>query len=986
MQIEFNQNPRPAQDDLADMPAELRQEMERVSKSRRDFMKVTGMAAMGAVLAGCTAPDRLVKPLLKKQEHIMPGVAYDYASTCQACSANCGTWMKARDGRPIKAEGARDNPLNRGGLCARGQGQLWGLYDSERLKGPLQKSSPVKWEELDAAVSGAVKGGGAVLLTGTVNGACAREQIRRFCEATGARHVAYDAISAWPIAAAHKDTHGAAVLPRYRFELAEVVVAIEADFLGSWISPVEYAAGWAVNRDLRNGRRTLSKHFQLEANYTISGANADERIKLPAAERGALLTALANKLAGNTRFGTAGAHSVPPEKLDDIVKAIKDAPRKALVVCGSDDVKHQKLVNAINHMAQAYGNTVDLRNVSQQKLGNDDTLAQLLKDLESGAVKTLIVWGANPVYELPEGAKFKELLAKVGTTVAISAFPDETTTECNWRASADHALESWGDFEPVRGLHSLSQPLVRRLYDTRNPLTSLLKWAGHADGNRDYREVLADYWKANVLQGGAWEAAVERGFVDAQGSVVTNMPVMNEGAATGLNAGALATGDGLEIVPYQSVLMGDGSQANNGWLHEAGDPLTRATWGNYVALNPLTMKELGIADGDDVTLSAEAEGRKVELKLPAVRQPGLAGKSAAVALGFGRTQAGKIVYGMGTGALTGAEATIGANAYPLLARGKVVFGTVAKSGGNRKPARIQEHDSQEKRPLLKETTLEQWLGKPDAGNDQHLPPANLTLWPRWEYNGHKWGLVVDLNSCTGCSACVVACSVENNVPVVGREEVATRREMHWLRMDVYYEDDHKDGLLTENENPLAGFQPMMCQHCENAPCETVCPVIATSHTEEGLNSMTYNRCIGTRYCANNCPYKVRRFNWFLYKHNDLTMNLALNPDVTVRTQGVMEKCSMCAQRIYEGKRNAARAGVKLPDGAIRTACQSSCPTNAIAFGDVNDKDSVVTRLLKDPRNYAVLAEINTRPAVTYLTKVRNRKAPPAPADGHGGGH
>ncbi|MBX3474929.1 MAG: 4Fe-4S dicluster domain-containing protein [Planctomycetes bacterium] len=968
------------QDDLADMPPEMRAELEVVSKSRRDFMKVTGMAAMGAVIAGCTAKEHLVNPLLKRPEGITPGVVYDYAGTCAGCASACGVVMKVRDGRPVKLEGDRANPLSRGGLCAKGQGQLWGLYDADRVKGAAKKDGEATWDELDAAVSAAVKGGGAWLVSGTVNGPAASAAIAAFCARTGARHVSYDACGSHAIAAAHKATHGAHVIPQYRFDNARVIVSLDADFLGTWISPMQFAAQWAQNRDLASGAREMSRHIQFEARYSLTGANADERFRLPNAQRGALLVDLANKLAGDKRFGEPGKHDVLPGDLDRIVNELKAARGHALVVSGSDNADQQKLVNWINHNLGAYGTTLELRNHSRQALGNDNDLADLLKAMEGGAVKTLILMGVNPVYDLPEGARFREWMGKVGTTVAVTTHLDETAAECAWVAGDHHALERWNDFEPVRGLYQLSQPAIRPLYKTRHGLQSLLKWAGEAAGNKDYREYLKTWWENNILGGLAWTSAVETGFVDGRASIVHNMPVMNEDAAKAADTGKVATGD-FEIVAYESLNLGDGRHAGNGWLQENADPTTRVNWGNYVALSPHTMETMGVKEGDLVKLSAEVDGRQAGLTLPAVRQPGQAEKVAAVAVGYGRTRAGKLSHGMGTEELAFTDGAIGANAFPFVARGgKVVFGAVSAAGGSSKVARIQEHDSQEDRPLAKETTLSQWQKNPRSGNDEELPPKELTLWRKWEYKGHKWEMVVDLNKCMGCNACVVACNIENNIPVVGKKEVLNRREMHWLRIDIYYEDNDGskyDGEQTKDENPAAIFQPIMCQHCENAPCETVCPVLATIHSEEGLNTQAYNRCIGTRYCANNCPYKVRRFNWFTYKHSDLTMNLALNPDVTIRSQGVMEKCSMCAQRLYEGKRMAAlNNGGKLKDGAVTTACQSSCPTQAIVVGDGNDGDSRVAKLRQNPRNYQVLAEINTRPAVTYLAKVRNRAPRP----------
>jgi Fe-S-cluster-containing dehydrogenase component len=974
-------------DDLADMPAELRKEVELASESRRDFMRVTGMAAMGAVIAGCTAQEIGVKPMLNKPEGITPGVSYHYASTCSMCSANCGTLMKVRDGRPIKPEGNPQNPISGGALCALGQAQLWNLYNPERLHGPWGMQEPEGWSDLeikqrwailDNAARAALTGGGVRLLTGTVNGPAARSVIAKFCAATGAKHVAYDAISDWPIAAAHRDTHGLAAIPRYRFDNADVVVSFDADFLGTWISPVEFARQWASRRDLKFGKQTMSRHVQFESRLSTTGASADERFRVRNADRGAVLLDLARRLGAE--LPPAGKHPVAEADMARIAAELTAAGRRALVVSGSGNTAEQRVINWINNKLGAYGSTLDLSNPSQQKLGNDEELAALLKDMESGAVKTLVVWGANPVFDLPKGAKFKELLGKVTHKLAITGRPDETNGEFDWIAAEDDANESWNDFEPQRGLYSLAQPTVRRLWDTRPALQTLLLWAGDAAGEKDYREYLKAYWEANILNGVTWQQAVEQGVIDRRGERAQEAPAFR-GVGDISDVGKPASGD-IEVIAFESYNLGDGKHSYNGWLQELPDPIVRLSWSNFAAMAPATMAKLDLDVGDVV----EVRVGDATCRAPVVRAPGQTEDSVALPLGYGRTTIGGIKHGMGVeedavnalGA-DGEEKKIGDNAFPLMSGG---FGTVTKVGSYHRMAFLQEHDSQEGRPLAKDTALELWLKDRKAGNHHEIPAVDVTMWPRWEYKGHKWGMVVDLNLCTGCNACVMACQVENNVPVVGKDEVWRRREMHWIRIDRYFDDARKDdgspvrdGKLTTLDNPEVVFQPMMCQHCENAPCETVCPVIATSHSDEGLNIQTYNRCIGTRYCANNCPYKVRRFNWFNYKHQDLTMNLVLNPDLTVRSQGVMEKCSMCAQRIYDGKREAALHGRKPQDGEIVTACQQTCPTQAITFGDKNDPKSVVGRLEReDMRNFGVVAEINTRPAVTYLTKVRNRPA------------
>lgn len=975
------------------MPSDVQRQMDEAGKSRRDFMKVTGLAAMGGVIAGCTAKEETVKPMLNKQEGITPGMRYEYATACGGCSAGCGTLMQVRDGRPIKAEGNPQHPVNKGGLCVIGQGSMTELYDPDRLRKPMMGDSETSWGALDSSVRSGLKaaGSGVRLLTGTVNGHAAKAQIAKFLKAfPGAKHVSYNANSRFAIAKAHNATHGVQVIPTYRFENADVIVSVGADFLGNWVSTAEHAKGWAQNRNLKPAnlatnkkakkadylagtkKRKMSRHVQFEARMSMTGANSDERFRLPESEFNAFLVALGNEIAGGSPLGKADLTSVDAKTVKGVASELKAAGRKGLVVCGSNDADTQTLVNFINAKLGAYGTTVDLVRHSQQWTGDDEALAQLIKDMESGTAKAIVLWNVNPVYDLPNGARFAELLKKASLSVAMNDRADETAKHCQYIAPDHHWLESWNDFEPVKGVFTLSQPTINPLWDTRSALTSLLKWAGHADGNKNYRVVLRDHWKANVLGGTDWLKAVEIGFVDR--SATGSQPAFrSNGVKSGL--GKKATGEGFEVLLFESYALGDGAHANNAWLQESPDPITKQTWGNGAIMAPTTMAELGVKQGDHV----EIKIGDTAVTLPAVRGPGQTDNSVAIALGYGRTDAGRIIHGMGI-----ETEAIGANAYGLAGAG-VRFGSVSVTGGSTDVAITQTHDSQEGRPIAKDTSLKEWHKDGKSGNKHEIPDERITLWKGWDYKGHRWGMAIDLNLCIGCNACQVSCSIENNVPVVGKEEVLMRREMHWMRIDRYFED-HSTGLLdgkvTDHENPETAFQPMPCQHCENAPCETVCPVGATVHSDEGLNAQAYNRCVGTRYCANNCPYKVRRFNWFDYKHEDKVMNLTLNPDITQRSRGVMEKCSMCVQRIWTGKREAARKGKKPVDGAIQTACQQSCPTDAIAFGDMNDPETVVSKIKSyDPRHYGVIEEINTRPAVTYLTQVRNR----APKK-HGGEH
>ena len=962
--------------DSDEIPPHIAREMEATGIARRDFLKVSGLAALGAVAASC-APDRQhVAPMVEKPEGVTPGMAYWYASTCEACSAGCGSLVKVRDGRPIKVEGNREHKASQGGLCAKAHGSVFNLYDADRLRAPSVEGESASWDELDNKVIAALKasGSGIRLLTGTVNGPAELAAIAAFtAKYPGARHVAYDAVSTRAIVDAHAATHGAAVTPRYLFDKASAVVSFGADFLGTWISPVEFARGWASKRHLIDDKQ-MSRHFQFEAAMTITGASADVRGRVADSGRGAAIAALGahiQKLAG--RSGPFGAPSDEAgDKLKQAAEALWNARGEALVVCGGNNLDQHKMVNAINDMLGAYGKTIDLINYSRQKMGNDADLENLLKEMESGAVKTLIVSGVNPAYDLPDAAKFSKALEKVGTKVAVGLYKDETASLCGILAPDNHALETWNDHQPIAGIYSLTQPTIRPLFKTRQRQVSLLKWAEAANAGQPYRKTIRETWKsAGLLTSVSWEYVVERGLfhrTKAPGSPAFR-PASVDGALV-TRASGKAEGEGFDVIAFEAISQGDGRHANNAWLQELPDPITKVAWDNVASVSLATAKELGVETGDLLSISGKIDGREVSLKLPAFAQPGQADGTVAIALGYGRTKAGRVADAQHDG-------VIGGNAFPLVAaKGAVARAKVSKAGGSYDLALSQTHDSEEERPIIKEATLASWLKDPQVGLVlvAGLPHPDHTLWPQWEYPGHRWGMVVNLNTCIGCAGCVVSCNAENNVPVVGKKEVQTRREMHWIRIDRYYSDPAKDGKKSIDEDPQVGFQPMMCQHCENAPCESVCPVAATSHSAEGLNAQAYNRCVGTRYCANNCPYKVRRFNWFDYPHEreeDKLLNLALNPEVTIRSRGVMEKCTMCVQRIADSKREAAKDGRKLEEHELTTACQQSCPTSAISFGDMNDEKGNLRKLQNNPRNYAVLAELQVKPAVTYLTKIRN---------------
>ncbi|WP_257455210.1 TAT-variant-translocated molybdopterin oxidoreductase [Archangium lipolyticum] len=939
--------------------------------SRRDFFKVMGLSAAAAMVACQRAPVQKAVPFIARPDEVTPGLALWYASTCGACSANCGVLLKTRDGRPIKVEGNEDHPVSRGGVCATGQASVLSLYDANRSRWPSVGGTKASWGDLDKAVTEGLRklvgeGKPIRLVLPWVLGPTAEAAVVRFLAAfPTARTVRFDATGELEtIAEAHRLTHGVRAVPDYRFDQAKVIASFGADFLGTWVSPVAFTRQYTEARDAA-GKKEMSRHWQLEPLMTLTGASADKRVPVAPSDVVPALAGLVRRLAekagrtveGLERFLTK---QVAADVLEVLAGELWAARAKALVVCGSDELAAQVLANVANELLGNEGTTVSLTGGLALDAGAM-TFGELFSELEAKQVGAVLFHGVNPAYAHPRGEALAGLLKDVALTVATSDRLDETASLVRFHAPDHTSLESWGDAEPRRGVLSLRQPVVAPLHDTRGAVESLLKWVGVEQSHYDFLRARWEaevFPRANVATGFQpfWDEAVRQGVVVVLPPSASEAPAFRAESVAAALAGASSAEGEYELVLYQKVALRDGALANNGWLQEMPDPISKATWGNYLCVAPSTATKLGISDGQVVKVSA---GGKT-LAVPALVQPGTHPRALGLAMGYGRTKVGRI----------GNE--VGENAFGLASftNGKVrrtAPGVGVQVTPEHQPlAQSQTHASMEGRALVREAELAAFLANPRAGNEEaggHGGGHPLSIWSGHEYKGHRWAMAVDLSACTGCSACVVSCQAENNIPIVGEDEARRQREMHWMRIDRYYEG--------EPDAPRVVHQPMMCQHCENAPCETVCPVLATVHSTEGLNQQVYNRCVGTRYCANNCPTKVRRFNWFDYKHDEPLERMVLNPDVVVRTRGVMEKCSLCVQRIQEGKASAKREGREVRDGEIRTACQQSCPARAIHFGDLNDPNSDVAKLAKSGRAYRLLEELNIGPAVTYLTKVRN---------------
>lgn len=969
---------------------------------RRDFLKYLGFStAAAAVAASCEMPVKKAIPFANKPEDVVPGVSKYYATTYVQDGDVVSVLAKVRDGRPIKIEGNDLSPITQGGTSARVQASVLDLYDTARLRFPTIDGKEVTFEAIDKALAAAISGP-AVILTSTVTSPSTKEVIAQFlAKYPGSRHVTYDAVSYSGILQANEATYGKKAIPSYHFENAKAIVSIGADFLGTWISPVEFAKQYAAGKKIDEKKPEMSKHIHFESVATLTGSNADEKYLHRPSETGAVVAALLSAVNGQ-------AVSINDAKLkagiEKAAKALNENKGAALVVCGSNDVNVQILVNAINEAIGAGGKTIDWSTPVYTRQGVDADFAKLVDDMNAGAVSTLLIHGANPVYSWYDSEKVKAGLKKVKTTVSFNSKVDETTELCKYVIPDHHYLESWGDAEPKAGHFSFIQPTIYPLFKTRQWQDSLLKWSG---ASTDYLGFLKSFWSAKVGGETGWNKALQDGVVNPAATAMSGASFNGAAVAAAVTAATSGKkGGAVELVLYEKVGIGAGQGASNPWLQELPDPVTRATWDNYVIVSPAmakTLLNIDLNDGGQADAYEVNPPKKVvkvtvgknSVELPALIIPGTHPNTIAIAIGYGRSEKlGKAVVGTGK------------NVYPFASLNgatvsfAVADATVAATGDTYPVALTQTHSRYDttqgnRTEVMKELTLAEYKKDPteirDEREEELKPWGGLekfesqgTIYPVYDRPGIKWGMSVDLNTCTGCAACVVACTAENNVAIVGKPEVLRGHEMQWLRIDRYFSGDM--------ENPNVVFQPLMCQHCDNAPCENVCPVAATNHSSEGLNQMTYNRCIGTRYCANNCPYKVRRFNWADYTGadsfpdnqretaNDVVMDMnddltrmVLNPDVTVRSRGVIEKCSFCVQRLQESKLKAKKESRPMVDSDIKVACQQACPTNAITFGNANDANSAITKSRKENpnRQFYVLEQLHVLPNVTYMAKVRN---------------
>ena len=945
--------------------------------SRRDFLKLFGFSiASAAVAASCEQPVRKAIPYLIRPKEISPGIANYYASTFYDGQDYCSILVKVRDGRPIKIEGNELSPITRGGTSAIVQASVLNLYDDSRYRVPTMDKKETDWESIDKKIIDLLSKLNSekkevVLVANSIISPSGFKVIRELQQKfPRIRLVQYDPVPASGMLDANEISFKSRTLPSYRFDKAALIVSFGADFLGTWLSPVEFTKQYASARSVTEGQKEITKHIQFEAGMSLTGSNADKRITIKPSQEKSIIANLYNAIASKTGYPVMKTPSSPVD-IDDLAEELLANKQKSLLISGSHDKNTQIIVNSINFILGNYGKTIDLEKAMLHRKGNDMEMHKVVSSLEGGKIGGIIFFECNPVYDHPESDKITRGITQAELSISISSARNETAELVSFVCPNHHYLESWDDFEIRPGVFSLSQPAINPLFKTRQGMQSLLKWSG---SEKTYHGFIKDNWEKNMFPRSGqkdfftfWNTCLRDGVYEIPARSKYELKPIPE--STLRNAfREFPENAGLEITLYEKVSIGTGRYANNPWLQEMPDPVTRATWDNYLCISPRLAGEKGWNTYDLVTINNR-------ITLPLLVQPGQAYDTVSVALGYGRTAAGKVAEGVGTDVNSLVKIVDGERFwYNTVDR-------IEKTGTGYFLAITQQHHSMEGRNLVREAPLREYLDNPSAGNDFHkeVQEHNETIYKQYNFPGHHWGMAIDLSKCVGCSACLIACSAENNVPVVGKNEVLRAHEMHWIRIDRYYSG--------EEDNPSVIRQPVMCQHCDNAPCENVCPVAATNHSNEGINQMAYNRCIGTRYCNNNCPYKVRRFNWFDYTLADsfkgnlvdtegMTLDLrrmVLNPDVTVRAKGVIEKCSFCVQRIQASKLTAKLENRTLHDGEIKTACQQACPADAIVFGDTNDPVSKVSKLFKDPRNYHLLEELHVLPSVGYLTKISHRE-------------
>lgn len=933
--------------------------------SRRKFLALIGASA---ALAGAGCADYRDKgdiiPYTNKPAEVTPGKANYYASTSRD---GLGILVKTREGRPIKIDGNPDHPISKGKVTSQAQADLLNLYDPERLHHPLKKGRETTWEKANKEITNTLKnaaGKEIAVITEKVNSPTTKRLLDEFKSK-------YNNVNLYSFSLFNEDIRNAAWrksgggnFPSIKWNEAKIIVALEADFLGSGPDKLEASRLFALTRDVDNIDK-FSRLYAVEGNMSLTGMNADYRLRLRPDAQYEFVQALTS---GDVN-SFAKKYNMDVKVLNLLVKDLRSNSGKAIVYAGSAlPLYVHEAVNSLNQQIGASA-LYDSENSSVSLLENNPSSdwKNLVSRMNGGNVAAVINFDSNPVYHLPKNLQFENALKKVSTVVTLTETANETSEISHYTLPINHPLESWGDVKTRKGFISLQQPVISPIFNTKQKEEILLSWIKEDDKSMLYVDYLKENWKSSIYSGSSlpfdqfWSLSLHDGIAKS---------------TFGEEASSFSSDDfskspvepkGFSVMLRESYGVGDGRFAANGWLQEMPHPVSKITWDNYAAVSQSTAKKLDVWNDD--LIEVEINGRKITI--PVFVQPGSADDTVTIELGYGRRNAGIVGSNVGVDAsvLMGDDGLS-----PWLYNGAAV----KKAGGTYKLVTAQEHyvfddeltkDAAQKRKIVREGTVEQYKKNHHflhEGKGHSLD----SFYPEFEYTGVKWGMVVDENKCTGCGECVVSCTAENNIPIVGKDQVANGREMHWIRIDRYYSGTADD--------PKVSNQVMLCQHCDHAPCENVCPVVATTHSPDGLNQMVYNRCVGTRYCSNNCPYKVRRFNFYNFRDHfkdslqeNSLFNMIYNPEVTIRSRGVMEKCTFCVQRIMESREDAIREGKELKGSDVKTACQEACPTEAIKFGDMNDKNSEFYKYKSHSLGYHVLEELNVKPNVTYLAKLRN---------------
>ncbi len=942
----------------------------------------------------CSRVDRgKIVAYTKKPEEVIPGVANYYASTFQEGPFASGVLVKTREGRPIHIEGNPEHPISKGKAGLRAIADVLGLYDPDRMKAPSAAGRAVSWERANEEIAAVLRQASAarkpvLLLTDAVVSPTRRALIEELKAALPLlRHAAWEPGAHETAFRAARLAYGESALPFPRFERATTTLSLHSDFLGAEPFSEIFSRDFAAGRKDPEKSKSMSRLWVAESCMTLTGAKADHRLQVKPSRIPALGFALARAL--HETYGVPLPAGVRPDVLApfsleslakdaglslSLLKALTAdlhrAGKNALVTAGLAAAPEAHIAALLlNTMLGSIGNTLDLAAaVPVPELLALSEMRDVLNEAAQGAFAAAIFWRANPAYAFPDQGLWKQAVTRIPASIRIGLYEDETARDCRWHLPEHHWLESWGDYQVTAECLSLQQPTIGPLHDTRQGEEILLAWLSALTGRsqQTYLDYLKGRWQKEVYPAGSpvpferfWNAALHDGVLKREPAPAPTRSLRGEAVAEAARAASRSASSeqaGFELVALPGAALHDGRYANNGWLCELPDPITKATWTNPVLVSIADAARLGIKDDGLVTITAGGASAQFQAAIQPGQAPGVIG----VSLGYGRN-AGNVAAGAGVNAFPLLDAS---SSSPFTRRGV----TLERAGGTRTVPRTQEHHRVDGRDLVRSWTLAELEKHSHEHGAEHEEHASLI--PEQQFPGQKWGMAIDLSACTGCSACVIACQSENNIPVVGPERVIRSREMQWIRIDRYYSGDPAD--------PEVHHQPMMCQHCDSAPCEIVCPVNATTHSPDGLNQMTYNRCVGTRYCSNNCPFKVRRFNYFDYTSTiKAPENLVFNPEVTVRPRGVMEKCSFCIQRIQDARQRANVEGRAVRDGEIRPACAAACPTDAIIFGDWNDPTGRLVQAAKSPRSYKLLAELGIKPSVTYLAGIKN----PAPGEG-----